>query len=462
MELTTLFPYQVTGAGYLAQNDQALLADDMGLGKSAQAITAADQVNARNILVLCPASLRINWTREFGRFSPFDRPIVAIMTAKDQIPGSGVAICSYDLLRVDKILAALKKTHWDVLVLDEAHYLKERSAQRTKAVYGYGKRSPGLVANASRVWRLTGTPAPNDASELYTHLKSAGVVDEPYWDFTFRFCTGFNSDYGFRITGHKNTTELKQLLSQIMLRRKKEEVMKELPPIVFQQVTVEKSPVELDPEFYEQVQAAGKTDTEFLSDMKSSDAMLRQALDNVYKSSCETPASDSARILESMAPSMVTLRRYIGMMKLPQVCDILAEELESEMVEKIVIFAVHKSVIENTRERLRRFGAVTLYGNTPPLKRQENVDKFMTDPRTRVLIGNIQAAGVGITLTSAHEVAFMEADWVPANNAQASMRCHRIGQTRPVRVRFFTCADSVDEQIQQALLRKTRELTKIF
>jgi SWI/SNF-related matrix-associated actin-dependent regulator of chromatin subfamily A-like protein 1 len=460
LDLTPIFPYQKVGADYLAQNAQALLADDMGLGKSAQAIVAADLVSAQNILVLCPASLRVNWTREFERFSPFDRPCVAVMSAKDTIPTSGVVICSYDLLRVERVLTQLKRTKWDVLVLDEAHYCKERSAQRTKAVYGHNKRSPGLVTCAARVWRLTGTPAPNDASELYTHLKSAGIVDEPYWDFVFRFCTGFNSDFGFKITGHKNTTELKQLLAQFMLRRKKEEVMKELPPIVFQEVTVAKSPVELDPEFYEQ--SRNMTEAEFLGGLKQQDEMLNAALKNVYSSTSERQNADATNILSSMAPTLVTLRRYIGMQKVPQFCDIIAEELESEMIDKIVIFAVHKSVIENVRQRLRKFNPVTLYGNTPPLKRQKNVDDFMTNPKCRVFIGNIVAAGVGITLTSSHEVAFIEADWVPANNAQASMRCHRIGQTSPVRVRFFTCADSVDEQIQKALLRKTRELTKIF
>jgi SWI/SNF-related matrix-associated actin-dependent regulator 1 of chromatin subfamily A len=457
-ELIDLFPYQLDGAQYLAPKDQALLADEPGLGKSAQAIAAADMVGARNILVIAPANLRINWMREFDRFSPMDRPCAAIMSAKERIPASGVVLCSYDLLCNEKVREALKKTEWDVLILDEAHYLKERTARRTKAVYGCGKRSPGI--SAKRIWRLTGTPAPNDASELYTHLKSAGIIDEPYWDFTFRFCTGFNSDYGFRITGHKNVDELKRLLAQFMLRRKKEDVLKDLPPIVFQEVTVEKSPVELDPIFYEQFHGIGEE--KFLANIATQDDMLQKALEAAYAGHTAQPMSNAANILQSMAPSLVTLRRYLGMQKLPAICDILAAELESETIDKIVVFAVHQSVIEGARERLRKFGAVTLYGNTPALKRQENVDKFMSDKRTRVFIGNIQAAGVGITLTSACEVAFAEADWVPANNAQAAMRCHRIGQKNPVRVRFFTCADTVDEQIQKALLRKTRELAKIF
>ncbi|VWC95632.1 helicase domain-containing protein [Burkholderia lata] len=458
MELETPFPYQLVGADFLASKAQALLADVMGLGKSAQAVRAADLIGARDVLVLCPASVRINWLREFTRFSPFDRPAAAVLTGKDGVPTSGVVVCSYDLLATEKVRKALMAVSWDVLVLDEAHYLKERGAKRTKAVYGYNARTPGLASQARHVWRLSGTPAPNDASELWTHLKSAGIVQDQYWDFVYEFCTGFNSDYGFRITGHRNTDKLKQLLAQFMLRRTKEEVMTELPPIAFHEVTVERSAVELDPVFYEQTRL--KTPDQFFAELKLADNTLRQALKTV--SGAKTPGQDKLKILEAMAGSMVTLRRYIGMAKLPKVCEMLDSELAMGLIDKIVIFAVHKDVIEHTRQRLAKYGAVTLYGGTAPDKRQKNIDRFMTDPKCRVFIGNIVAAGTGITLTSAHEVAFMEADWVPANNAQAAMRCHRIGQTNPVRVRFFSCEGSVDEEIMTTLRRKTAELAKIF
>jgi SWI/SNF-related matrix-associated actin-dependent regulator of chromatin subfamily A-like protein 1 len=554
-DILPLFPYQTVGASFLATKDQALLADEPGLGKSAQAIAACDSIGAQNILVICPANLRINWSREFWRFSPLDRSWIAVRTPKDEIHQEGVVICSYDLIvpfdaskdirnaheiqtcaplclkdlddyftgkfpnivrarhwdalstllkrdlrselsapnvgvsyflacrdipdaiqkyvyrsKVSKaiekerhaLIDKIRQREWDVLILDEAHYLKNRDSQRTKILYGNGQRSPGIKARAKRTWRLTGTPAPNGwASELWTHLFSAGITRMPYWDFVFHFSNGETDDYKYTERSLKNTEELKKLLAQFMLRRKKEEVLKDLPPIVFQEVTVEKSPVELDPIFYEQIRGIGED--RFLSGMAQQDNMLRMALEAAHKNSTNNkPATNAANVLESMAPSLVTLRRYLGMQKLPAICDILAAELESEMLDKVVIFAVHQSVIEGMREKLRKFGAVTLYGNTPPLKRQENVDKFQSDPKTRVFIGNIQAAGVGITLTSACNVAFAEADWVPANNAQAAMRCHRIGQKNTVRVRFFTCADTVDEQIQKTLLRKTRELAKIF
>lgn len=452
MDLETPFPYQLIGASFLASKAQALLADDMGLGKSAQAVRACDLICASNILVFCPAAVRINWDREFTRFSPMDRTCKVLFTGKDE-PDAQVVVCSYDLLANPKLLKKLGVKRWDALILDEAHYLKERTTMRTKAVYGK------IAHQAAHVWRLSGTPAPNDASELWTHLKSAGIVTEPYWDFVYRYCSGFDGSYGFKITGHKNTDELKQLLSQFMLRRKKDEVMTELPPITFQEVTVERSAVELDPVFYEQTR--GKSTEQFHAELKDKDTLLRNAL-KALSNSQYSSNEDKLRILEGMAGSMVTLRRYIGMAKLPSVCSLIADELDFDLVEKIVIFAVHRDVIEGVRQKLARFGVVTLYGGTPAPQRQKNIDKFMKDKKCRVFVGNITAAGTGITLTAAHEVAFIEADWVPSNNAQAAMRCHRIGQTEAVRVRFFSCAGSVDEEVMATLRRKTAALAKIF
>lgn len=455
--LETPFQYQEHGAQWLAEMDQALLADEMGLGKSAQVILAADLVLARNILIVCPGAVRVNWDREFGRFSPLDRPSTVLMTGKDR-PRPGVNIISYDLLLNEKIRQALKLMAWDALVLDEAHYLKERSSKRTKAIYGHAKH-PGIMHSAKRVWRLTGTPAPNNASELYTHLKSAGIEKRPYWDFVYDFCAGFDGDYGYKITGHKNAEKLRGLLSQFMLRRKKDQVLKQLPPITFSNVTVEPSEVELDPHFYENWQPIGIP--AFIKELEHTDQSLKTSL-QVLKNGHHHNFNDSLRLLDSFSKTTATLRRYIGLAKLPNILKIIEEELETKQIDKLVIFAIHKQVIEQTRFAFRKYGAVTLYGGTPAAKRQANVDRFQNDPRCRVFIGNIQAAGAGITLTRAHEMAFFESSWVPGDNAQAAMRCHRVGQTKHVRVRFFTCADSVDEEVMRAVVHKTREIAKII
>ena len=458
--MNELFPYQREGASWLSGMEQALLADEMGLGKSAQVIAACDLVAANDILIVCPAAVRINWSREFVRFSPMDRPCTLILTGKDQ-PGPGVNIVSYDLLASnEKLRQQLKAMQWDVLVLDEAHYLKERSAKRTKAIYGHAKH-PGIMHSARRCWRLSGTPMPNNASELYPHLKSAGIEKRPYWDFVYDFCAGFDSDYGYKITGVKNAPKLRGLMAQFMLRRKKDDVMKQLPPITFSEVTVERSEVELDPWFYENWRTLPGGIPEFLADLKGIDQSLKTGL-NAIRRGHHHNDNDSLELLKAYAKSTSTLRRYIGLAKLPRVLDIIEEELESGQLDKIVLFCMHQQVIELCRQRFRKYKAVTLFGGTPTAKRQANIDAFQKDPKCRVFIGQVVAAGTGITLTAAHEVAFIEADWVPANNAQAAMRCHRVGQTKPVRVRFFTCAGSVDEDVMRVVVHKTREIAKIM
>ena len=189
-------------------------------------------------------------------------------------------------------------------------------------------------------------------------------------------------------------------------------------------------------------------------------AQQREALTNVTK--LTGFGQGGMQLLEGVAPSLATLRRYLGLQKVKSVIDLVNDEFQSGL-EKIVIFAIHQAVIEELRVGLRRHGAVTLYGGTAPATRERNIKKFQTDLRCKVFIGNIMAAGVGINLTAAHQVLFVEQDWVPANNAQAAMRVHRIGQTKPVSVRIAMLdGDELDRKVQMALRRKTVDLVAAF
>lgn len=451
----SLFPYQLEGAKYLASKDQALLADEMGLGKSCQAITAADMANLHTILVCGPACARVNWLREFAQWSIFDRPATVLFTAKKALTTKleGVVVVSYDLLTNEKVLAKLKKVNWEVLILDEAHYLKERTAKRTKAAYRH------LATVAQKVWRLTGTPAPNNASELWTHLNSAGLFSGNYHQFVDLYCTGFDTGFGLKITGTKNLPQLKALLGKFMLRRKKSDVMTQLPPISYHSVVVEPSPVDEELWFADRF-IAGGTREAFHAELKEKNDALKALWAQSQGSRNQTDSRIA--VLEGLATPMSTLRRYIGLSKVPEVVKILRDELETGAMEKVVIFSVHRDVIVSLRDALKDFGALAYFGGMDPKKKQQAIDRFQNHPKYRVFIGHIIAAGTAITLTSANEVVFVEPSWVPAENAQAAMRCHRIGQTKPVRVRIFSVAGSIDEDINMALRRKTADLTKIF
>ena len=432
--LLDLDPYQVAGAEWLASKEQALLADFMGIGKSAEAVRACDLVGANSILVICPGNARVNWQREFERFSPMDRSCCVVMPGKKIDSAANVWILSYEMATT--MADELKRRRHEVLILDEAHYLKERAAKRTKAVYGASKRIPGIIASADRTWRLTGTPAPSNASELHTHFKSAGLATEPYWDWVFRYCQGFDSNFGFKITGHKNEDELRARLKPFMLRRMEGT---ELPPLCFETVAVERSDELLTSILSK---AAAKADEE-----------LQCAL--------ATPNDNALAILESTAQSYSTLRRYTVLAKCPAIAEILEQNFEAGM-DKMVLFAVHVDAVEWLAERLKKFNPVTLYGKTPANKKQNVVDTFQNDKNCQLLIGNIQTAGIAITLTAGCEVGFAEKVWVPGDIVQALKRCHRRGQTRGVRVRSFTLYDSSDELVDEALMRKVKELAKIL
>jgi SWI/SNF-related matrix-associated actin-dependent regulator of chromatin subfamily A-like protein 1 len=439
-ELEEPFPFQITAAKWMASKQSCFLADEMRVGKTPAAIRACDLVGASNILVICPANARINWGREFQRFSPLDRPTQVVMPGeKPRIFGTVIVSYETSVMYAD----ILKSVWWDVLLPDEAHRCKERSSQRTKALYGANKRSPGIIASAARIWRLSGSPCPKDVSELWTHLHSAGLAPESYWDFTFHFTTGFETTYGYQITGTKNVDELKARLSGFMLRRTLAEVMPDLPPIAFEPVTVPRSEACLSPEFREHFTQLTQIDQE-----------LQAAL-------AGASSEKQISILESTATSSATLRRYVLACKLPAIAEQLETDLDSD-IDKLVIFCVHKLGVEWMAERLRKYGVVVLYGDTPVKKRQPAIDRFRNDKTCRVFIGNIQAAGEAIDLTPCSEIVYLESSWVPGENAQAAMRLRGVNQKWPVRARVFALFNSVDERVSEVLTRRTKELLKIF
>ena len=440
-ELVQPFPFQIEDARWLASKASCLLANEMRVGKTPAVIRAIDTLGLENCLIVCPASVRANWAREIQRFSPMDRPIQVVFPG--DVPQTfGTVIISYDMLVTYKDL--LKSVHWDLIVADEAHMVKERTAARTKALYGHGKRSPGIIASADRCWRLSGSPCPNNASELWTHLHFAGLAPESYWDFVFHFCSGFDTNWGFQISGNKNVDELRARLAPFILRRTLAEVMPDLPPVTFETVTVPRSEAALDPAFLP-----------LLPKLAQEDKDLQAAL-------AALSPNEQASMIERTASSVTSLRRVTLMLKLPAIGDQLEAELESKEIDKIVIFCVFKIGVEYMAERLKKFGVVTLNGETPAKKRQENIDQFKNQKTTRVFVGNLIAAGVGIDLTPCAECALLECSFVPGDNAQAVKRLQGVNQKLPVRVRVFSLFGSSDERISEVLVRKTRELAKIL
>lgn len=423
----TLFPYQQQGAEFLATRRFAFLADGMGLGKTVQAIVACNIVRASRVLVVCPAVARTNWKREFDAWLPHQVEL---------------HISSYDKISMDRNHESLiGNKRFDVVIFDEAHFLKNRAAKRTKRIYGAQCANTGIASIADRVWLLSGTPCPNHAAELWPHLRALwpelitkGEKPQNYTEFLLRYCHVQQTPFGPKVLGNKNKDELRAILSKIMLRRRAEDVLKDLPPMMWQSVAIEPEHV--------------------LPDVV--------ALEKDPAVACLKEAITADGVIEGANIALASLRRATGLAKAPLAARLVSEELENNAYDKIVVFAQHTDVIKLLVDSLAEFGVVSITGSTTNTLRQKAIDQFQADPRVRVFVGQLQACSTAITLHAANQVLFVEQSWTPAENAQAAKRCHRIGQSRPVFVRMLGLAKSLDEAVTRVLARKAQMIGELM
>lgn len=420
-----LLPYQRTGAWFLGGHRRALLADEQRVGKTPQAVHACDVVAADSVLVLCPAIARTNWLHEFGRFS--DRTGAAIVSSRDP-HDEGLTVCSYDNL-IDQGVYARLARNWDVVILDEVHFCKSLSAQRSQAAYA-------IAHGAAYAWALSATPAPGNAAELWALLSSFKLTHMGYWDFVRRYCKFREGPYGVKITGNKNAAELRAKLQRFTLRRTLAEVAPDMPPIRWSTVAIEPGDVSDLIEPYEMAAALEQ------------EPVLAAAL---------TAAGDR---IEDLGDTAREYRRLVGLQKVRPLAEMVAGELDGG-VPNIVIFAWHKDVIEALTFALRHFGSASIHGRTLDNIRARNLEKFRSGG-LRVLVCQIIAAGTAIDLSVCDDLLFAETDYTPGNNEQAAKRCVSQFKTRPVRVRVAYLAGSVDEDVQRINARKIKDISELF
>lgn len=411
-------PYQVTGIDFLAERRYASLWDEPGLGKSFQTLMAIGKAGYDNILIVCPASVRLAWAIECEKVG-FDHKVV--LKPADIV--GGINIVSYDFANRHK--DKLMMQEWDLMVLDEEHFVKNEKAKRTKAIFGDRlDRKTGIASKCYAIWGLTGTPMPNNPSELYPMIRAKfpdailNRNDEPmsYWQFVGKYCITQDNGFGIQITGGKNLPKLREQLRGRVKRRKKTDVAKDLPSIQYEILPVE-------------------------GDLKN---LPKEELTEVQE--CLS-AAEPLEELKKIGTHVASLRRFTGMAKVKSVI----KWVEESGYDKIVLFAHHKAVIDELK---KLDNSVYIDGSCDPDHRKNAVDQFQNGQAKR-FIGQIQAAGTGITLTAASVLVFVEYDWTPANNRQAADRIHRIGQENNCLVFFATVPNSVDEDIIKVVKRKT-------
>lgn len=433
-----LMDHQEAGIDWLRERDNALLHWDAGTGKTFPAAFVADETG--RALIICPAVARLNWRKEIHALLGDRVSVNVVKKGSDDLKGGDFVVVSYDLAtRKHRELAA---AGFDVLVLDESQFLKNPTAKRTQSVYGPG----GLARAIKKVWCLSGTPAPNHIAEIYPWLVCrlpdliAGPGGRPmtFWQFRDAFCEVAVTPYGTQITGTKSgaSRELWQTLSPHVDRVLKADVLKDLPPVRFQEYAV-----------------LGDATTR---EVRRLEQEHRDAIEQVI---------EGARGSGQVDMHLTTLRRVTELAKVGDAISLARQELQDGAIQKIVIFANFLDTIDALSAGLDEFNPVAIHGSVSATRRQDAIDSFQDDPETRVFIGQLTASSTAITLHAhgaCQDVLFVSADWVPATNAQAVARVHRKGQTNAVTARFLHLENSLDEQVQKALIRKSHQISTVF
>ena len=438
-------PYQRGGIAYGMARKAVLIGDEMGLGKTIQAIGIINATpDARRVLVVCPASLKLNWVREIRKWRTNPDLTVELADGKT-FPEASVVVINYDVL--SKHTKGALSQEFDIAIFDEAHYCKNGKAARTKAAFGDRKTNwPGI--RAKRRILLTGTPLTNRPVELFSLLN---YLDPARWPSVFsfgkRYCAGFQGGWGWDFTGSSNLEELQNIMREtVMVRRLKADVLTELPPKRRQIVHLARNGAAKAVEAEQRAYEAGQERREHL-------ALA------VELSKASSDPADYAAAVEAMGEAakaafaeISKLRHDTALAKVPYVIE---HALAAAAEAPIVIFAHHKDVLSQIKEGLTAEGhrCVSVTGDDAITDRQASVDTFQRG-EAQVILGTLGAMAVGHTLTRSAHVIFAELDWVPANVSQAEDRTHRIGQEQRVLIQHLVFDGSLDARMAEILVEK--------
>jgi SWI/SNF-related matrix-associated actin-dependent regulator 1 of chromatin subfamily A len=425
-----LMEHQKVAVEKLLSNDRFILADEPGVGKSTSAIIAALESGAKKVLIVCPASLKINWKREIEYYS--DRKIL-IMEGRKWGSTFDFYVINYDIIKnyhtTDKNeesddFKLLVNTGFDLAIVDEAHYLSNNQALRTKLLNDVLQKIPKL-------WLLTGTPITSRPINYFNLLK---LVNSPLtlnWQgYVKRYCKGFQFKAGDRkiwsTSGASNLDELRERTKGIILRRTKTEVL-DLPEKIINPIFLE-----LNNSLY---------DDEILEFIK---------------------ITKEEKINENIGVTinrLMKLRQIIAIEKVPYTCELIDKTIEQN--KKVIVFTNFTNSLDLIHEKYPKI-SVVLDGRMNKTKRQESIDKFQNDDKIKLFIGNIKAAGVGITLTAGEVEIMNDLSFVPADHTQAEDRAFRHGQKNSVLVYYPIFENTIEMIVYNILQRKKNIIDQVM
>jgi SNF2 family DNA or RNA helicase len=450
--LQALRPFQMAGLEYMLKNRRVLLGDDMGLGKTIQALAAVESLGAYPCLVICPASLKYNWKREIDKWLPERAGHVEILNGKEPDKrGDWFVIVNYDILKKHSWAWSIP---WRAVIVDESHYIKNRKAQRTNFVLE-------ITKNCENVFLLSGTPILNKPIDLATQLQALRRLDTTFggfWPFAHHFCNAYKSDYGWVFDGAANLDELQTKLRQTCyIRRDKKTVLPELPEKTRQVIPVQISNAaeydKAENELFDYIKENGRLEQKFVATLEGYAEDDKQSAISQYRMD-KAQRAMRAEVLVGIE----TLKQVAAKGKLKLVQNWVEDFLENNPDEKLVVFAIHRDIIEAVQHICAELyaPALVLTGETPPKERDRFVQLFQNDKACRVFLSNIQAGGLGITLTAASHVLFVEYAWNSSTMEQAEDRLYRIGQKNAVNVYWLAGMDTIDEMLIDTIESKRR------
>lgn len=424
----TLMPFQEVGVNFLInRNGRAIIGDEMGLGKTVQALGYIHHSKERPAIIVCPASLKGNWKNEVEAWIP-NAKVNVISSGKNTklTKDEDIVIINYDIL--SKWKDEIKKIEPKIIVLDESHSIKNSKALRTKAAMSIAKKIPHVIA-------LSGTPAINRPAELFNSIR----LIEPklfanFYEFGMKYCGATHNGYGWNFNGSSNLSELYEILKNVMIRRKKIDVLSDLPEKRFSFV-----PIELTNE-----KEYRDAENDIINYIKQTKGRLAAS------------KAESAETLVKIA----NLRRLAAKGSLANSFDWIDNFIEGSD-QKLVIFANHREIIDEVVNRYKDM-AVKIDGSVKPELRTDIVNRFQHDDSIRIFVGNIKAAGVGLTLTAASNVVFLELPWTPGELSQAEDRCHRIGQKNSVNIWYLLPKNTIEETLAKMIDSKRKVLAEVL
>ena len=445
-----LWPFQVANLDYAMPRHNTLVADEPGLGKTEVAIVYANALQAKRVCVVVPANIRRQWVERIREWTTMRWPytIHMIRSSRDGVsPVANWTVLSYELARSAPIWRALAKRQFDLVILDEGHYLKTIDAKRTRAVFGGGDHpiAEPLAERAEHIMALTGTPLPNRPREAYT-LARGLCFDSIDWmseeSFRTRFNPSITIDFHDKRTGQvigrridertgRHAELQARLRTWFMTRHLKREVLPQLKLPIYDLIQID-------------------------DDGHAVKAAL--AAEKLLDIDPEALEGADAAILGQVA----TVRRMMGIAMAPLVADHI-DMLIDGGEEKLVVFAWHTEVLDILEARLKQHGVVRFHAGQN-LKNDRKKEAFITEPKCRIIMGNVLTLGTGTDGLQkvANHALIAEPDWVPGNNVQCFDRLDRGGQTRQVQGDIFVVVGSIAEKVLASALRKMQTTHKVL